>query len=340
MRCFFCLECRSPSCEHVFAKAIGGRLTTDRVCKPCNDYLGREVDVLMTDHPFVVFDRWRLGLAGNSGKVPDGVLAMLGSGVMADDPEQRVRMFKNKATGSYEPRVLYRERTVTLQDGSRAQQIVIDASGGAAEVRKVIQRARKRAGVAPLPAEELERQVAAAIAGIQTIKQPEVKVSLQVDLERFKLALLKIAYEFACIWLGDGYLDDPVAGTLRDAIMGRVPLESSLIEGDMALGVAHPPVRFWAAERDSLVAYAYAMSDGRFCISLKVLGSMSGTVIVSRSAGAHAREKDASERNRFLHIDAAKGTMRETSFLDEFQRISRAAALDRRSRTQPSSPAS
>lgn len=340
MRCFFCLECRLPSCEHVFAKAIGGRLTTNRVCKPCNDYLGREVDVLVTDHPFILFDRWRLGLAGNSGKVPDGVLAMLGSGVMADDPEQRVRMFKNKATGSYEPRVLYREKTVTLQDGSRAQQVVIDASGGADEVRKVIQRARKRAGVPPLPVEELERQVAAAIAGVRTINQPEVKVSLQLDLERFKLALLKIAYELACIWLGDGYLGDPVAGTLRDAVMGRMPLESSPIEGEMALGVAHLPVRFWAAEQDSLVAYAFAMADGRLSISLKVFGSMSGTVLVTRSAGAYVREKLAIERIWFLHIDSAKGTMRETSVLDEFQRISREAALDRRSRTRPSSPTS
>ena len=36
MRCIFCLKERDPSLEHVFPAAIGGTLTIDRVCKPCN----------------------------------------------------------------------------------------------------------------------------------------------------------------------------------------------------------------------------------------------------------------------------------------------------------------
>lgn len=151
MRCFFCLHDREPSCEHIFPKAIGGLLSTDRVCKRCNDRLGAEVDVLLTDHQFVVSERWRLGLAGNSGKVPDAVVEMLGKGVMAGDPEQRIRMVKNKATGKYEPRTLYRERMVTLPDGSQALEVIIDASGGADEVRKIIGRTRARASCRPYP---------------------------------------------------------------------------------------------------------------------------------------------------------------------------------------------
>jgi hypothetical protein len=49
MRCIFCLNERPGSKEHVFALAIGGRLTTDRVCEPCNSTLGSRVDAALSD---------------------------------------------------------------------------------------------------------------------------------------------------------------------------------------------------------------------------------------------------------------------------------------------------
>jgi hypothetical protein len=57
MRCFFCLEEREPTEEHVFPHAIGGTLTIDRVCKPCNDFLGAKVDVLLTNHELILIKR-------------------------------------------------------------------------------------------------------------------------------------------------------------------------------------------------------------------------------------------------------------------------------------------
>ena len=41
MRCIFCSNERPSSLEHVFPLAIGGHITTDRVCKECNSTLSR-----------------------------------------------------------------------------------------------------------------------------------------------------------------------------------------------------------------------------------------------------------------------------------------------------------
>jgi transposase, IS6 family len=67
MRCIFCLKERPGSEEHVFPLAIGGTLTTDRVCEPCNSTLGSRVDSALTDNFAVRIRRAELGLAGNSG---------------------------------------------------------------------------------------------------------------------------------------------------------------------------------------------------------------------------------------------------------------------------------
>jgi hypothetical protein len=49
MLCIFCDQERAPSIEHVFPLAIGGTVTTDRVCAPCNSVLGSRVDAALSD---------------------------------------------------------------------------------------------------------------------------------------------------------------------------------------------------------------------------------------------------------------------------------------------------
>jgi hypothetical protein len=66
MRCIFCLLERPRSVEHVFPLAIGGKLTTDRVCQQCNSTLGSRVDSALSDFPPVRQRRAELALAGNA----------------------------------------------------------------------------------------------------------------------------------------------------------------------------------------------------------------------------------------------------------------------------------
>src|SRR5260221_9747795 len=98
-RCIFCLEERPGSEEHVFPSAIGGRLTTDRVCRPCNSTLGSRVDAALSDSFIIRSRRARLGLAGNSGTPPAIHEMLLGVAKLAKHPERRVKITFNNATG-------------------------------------------------------------------------------------------------------------------------------------------------------------------------------------------------------------------------------------------------
>jgi len=71
MKCIFCLLEKEESLEHVFPLAVGGALTTERVCRDCNCRLGDHVDCKRINHLFIVMRRNQLKLAGHSGRVPE-----------------------------------------------------------------------------------------------------------------------------------------------------------------------------------------------------------------------------------------------------------------------------
>lgn len=317
MRCFFCLEDRPSSDEHVFALAIGGNYVIKRVCKPCNDLLGREVDALLVNHPLIALKRSQLSLAGNSGKVPDAVVTVLGHGVLAAEPEQRIRIVRNAGTDVYEARVLHRETRHNLPEGGQQIHVVLDAGEGVAGVRKVMRRIRQREGLLPLSDDELERLAFEAVANTQTIEHPEVRVDLRLPLDGYPRALLKIAYELACTWLGDTYLDDPIAEVIRDAVLGRSEMNGGGVKGKAVLGVDGTALRLWAAEPDTHVAFTSTV-QGCVVVSLKVFDTFSASFVVSERAALYGLDTDNPELHRFLRIDTRTRTREDTTLAEAF----------------------
>src|SRR5262245_62585375 len=126
MRCFFCLEEREPSEEHVFPEAIGGTLTIARVCKPCNDFLGANVDVLLTDHPLILMKRAELGMSTSAGKGVDPLRKMFSIGSLASDPEKRIQLVPDPPTGQLVPRMMYHSTSTQCDDGTQAVLITLD----------------------------------------------------------------------------------------------------------------------------------------------------------------------------------------------------------------------
>jgi hypothetical protein len=117
--------------------------------------------------------------------------------------------------------MLYHATETELGEGVKQRQIVIDAKDGD-QLGTIIQRERKRAGFEPLSEEELRAQVEIILAaGVQTVEKPELHHEIKIDIAEFRKGLLKIAYELAFIWLGESYLDDPMAARLRDVILSR-----------------------------------------------------------------------------------------------------------------------
>ena len=217
MRCIFCLEEREAAIEHVFPDAIGGVLTIDRVCKACNDWLGGNIDVLLTEHIVVQTKRNQLNLASRSGRTPTWH-DMFGVAKMANDPEQRVKIVQDAQTGQIKPVLLHKEVRTTDESGNVRISVNIDADKSG-EIQKIIQRTRKREGLSALSDAELREQAEAATASIRTINQPELIFTPKIDVRDYQRAICKIVYELAFLWLGDAYLDDPVAKKLRKVIL-------------------------------------------------------------------------------------------------------------------------
>lgn len=321
MRCIFCLEERPPSDEHVFPLAIGGTLHTDRVCAPCNSLLGNSVDAALCNHVFTVMRRWQLKLPGNSGSVPDGLKELLGEGVLVSDPNVRLKVTSNPTDAVPNLRMLYSVREIELPDGSEVKQIIIDAKD-AKQVGTIIERERKRAGAAPLSKDELNNQIAAILAaGPQTIERPQLRHQVGVDLVAFHNGLLKIAYELAFLWLGESYIDDPMAAKLRDVILSRTDEQSAALRGTITFGSDIEPLHFWADDRDCHVAYCM-VADARVAVCLKIFDVFSAVIAVSEEKDRYLKGQFDADKIRFIHIDPVASKQRESSFLDEIGRIS------------------
>lgn len=295
LRCIFCLQERAPSEEHVYPLAIGGTLVIQRVCEPCNSRLGSEVDSKLTDHLLILTRREELDLRGNSGKPISALQQMMkGSAVLANDPQQRVKLITDPVTGRLVPELLY-QRT-TGADGS--VRVRVDARN-----RKSIQRIveselkRMKAGTA-LSGEVKPIDHFVVEEGV--IENPEITFNPEIDFHEYQFAIAKIAYELAWYWLGDPWLDDPGCTSLRSYIGRR----GAMVRGAIQIGLAGSPLRLWP-ERDHHVGFVRA--DGGFVfIGIKIFDLIWGMVVVSERPESYTID----ENSNFMSIDARSRSVR------------------------------
>lgn len=244
MRCIFCLNERDPTEEHVFPAAIGGTLIIDRVCKPCNDRLGADVDVRLTDHNAILLKRAEFGMGERSGKDIDPWRRVFGDGSLASNPELKIHLAPNPETGRMEPRMRYSSTRIKQDDGSEVVQVALDENQ-IDELEKIAQRERKRAGREPYSEDEIQALLASARENMRTIEQPEVLYTVKMDKWDYQRGVCKIIYELAWLWLGDAYIDDPVAKMLRTVILSGT---EQRIAGRITMDGAAPPLSLWNGE--------------------------------------------------------------------------------------------
>ena len=274
MRCIFCLKEREPSDEHVFPAAIGGALIIKSVCKPCNDFLGAKVDVLLTHHKAILLKRAEFGMGERSGKDIDPWARVFGDGSLASNPEVKIHLAPNPETGRMEPRMRYNSTRIEADDGSEAVQVALDISQ-IGELEKIAQRHRKRAGLEPYSEDEIRALLASARENMRTIEQPEVIYAVKMDKRDYQRAVCKIIYELAWLWLGDAYIDDPVAKMLRTVILSGA--EQSIARR-ITMDGAEPPLSYWNGEPQ--------LGDV-FCVGVRVFDFVSGWLGVTNTASKY-----------------------------------------------------
>ncbi|MFZ0248223.1 HNH endonuclease [Candidatus Binatus sp.] len=313
---------RPPSDEHIFPLAIGGSLHTQRVCRECNSILGSTVDAPLSDHIFIVIRRAELGLKGNSNTIPDALKNLLGTGMstLVSDPTQRVQLTTNPNTGKLDLKMIYHATETKLGGEVVQRQITLDARD-VGQVGTIIQRERKRAGHQPLSLEELKAQVDLVVAaGSRTIEKPEVKHQIILDRVEFRKGLLKIAYELAFIWLGETYLDDPMAARLRDVILSRSDEQTAKLRGGITIGPDSPPVKFWFSEKDCHIAYS-SKAEKEIAICVKIFDIFTAVVIVTEQMERYLQGELEERTIQFIRLDPVSETFKQTSLARELDRL-------------------
>jgi len=159
---------------------------------------------------------------------------------------------------------------------------------------------------------------------MRTIEQPEVTYVVQMDSLEYQRGVCKIIYELAWLWLGDGYLGDPVAEKLRAFIRSG---DEQMIAGRICMNTVELPMSLWNGERKAHVAMGFQEGDV-FFVGVRVFDLVSGVVGVTNNA----REYPRVPGGRFQLFDLGGGQSRNSSFEEEVfrMRASKGAnALDR-----------
>ena len=308
-RCIICLT-ETPDAEltdeHIFPEAIGGRIVIGSVCKPCNDKLGNTIDHRLTDHWLVQGQRMLLKLPGKTGQIPNP----LERGVMRDEPSQKL-IYKMDANGL--PKELYTVPSVERipgDDGRETVAIRIDKSD-APKLLGMVNKIRARAGQPPMTQAEID-----AAQVVTKVEKPWMHMRLGIDVVEYKRAIIKIAYELAWRWLGDAYLDDPMAAQIRACLLdGEGWSAKELVRGEIDFVGEKPTYPFWHDGTKSHLAFSMAVPEG-IVVYVRVFELFEGKILVSESP---ARYGDF--EGKFLRNDPVTGNVREVDLVDEFARL-------------------
>lgn len=206
-----CIICRKDkedmSDEHVIPDSMGGFYHIFNVCKTCNSKMGEKVDSPLVNHKLTELYRFTQEIESKSGSIPNPF-----SGIFMEkgDPEFKARVDVSKE-GKLE--VLYHPVIKLKEDAGVVQSIEIAVdSKDEGMIDGILQKIIKRKGISESAIVKGERR--------REIRTGVFSGRWEIDILKFKIGLLKIAYEFAVDSIPDFFTDADaikISGILKNA---------------------------------------------------------------------------------------------------------------------------
>ena len=291
-----------PSREHVIPSALGGpdALSTFDVCSGCNSKLGETTDGDLMRENIVAIVRQKFGLPGYSGKIPDVV--MPASSVQTGISFEMRIPHDGDVVYHAPPNV-----TSTTADNGNEHFSVY----GTREQVEAIVRGKKskieRQGRRMLnPDGSVLTSVEDSIAAAVPVETTEFKAGFSYDQITVWRGLIKIAFNFAHVALGDQWTFSSMAEPLRDAALGRGDDESvaALVSG-IRIGIRDLLLR---DESEKATRHLIAIMPGdESVIVVSLAGEDLLTVAVRIDATATQREDGLTASNRMMVTTLPKG---------------------------------
>lgn len=187
--------------EHIIPEALGNKsLKFDKVCIECNSNLGIKVDRYITTGFFMELVRYNYKVVGKNNKMPfpfkDGM----------DEDGNNVRLNSN-----FKPSIV---TTVNEQD----DKFIIKTSSKN-EAIKIIEKKYKRGKLNI----NQKNKIISIIENTDNKKtNPSISYSFEINFNEIELAILKIAYEYTYLRLGDTYYYDECGIKIRNIILQAI----------------------------------------------------------------------------------------------------------------------
>lgn len=197
MRCIICNMEKDGSKEHIIPEAMGNsKLITYKVCEECNNRLGSKVDNYLTDYILTKIIRKKLGFLGKN--------------------EKKIKIFPSILSDEKGEEYLFRD------DIPKKKAVVENHDGvlhiEADNLKEALGIARKCLNRMGKSREEIEELLSTYRIGEKKNTQPTFTIPADIDMSKYLLAGIKIAYEYTCELFGDIYIEDDVAKVLRNQL--------------------------------------------------------------------------------------------------------------------------
>lgn len=202
--CIICGQYRECSLEHIIPKALGNEtLKTYDVCKDCNSKLGDNVDSYLSNNFFIQMIRQALGIAGQSGKIPNPFKNGIDENgrPISVDQDFKPHIIPNSKVNGSKLHIIAETKEQVIEIGLKSLKRMNADDDLIQQFLKTVEAA---------PVHEIS---------------PTLSYDVKIDCNRLYLAALKIAYEYAFLKLGEDYRMDSAAEkirtVLRDATSGN-----------------------------------------------------------------------------------------------------------------------
>jgi hypothetical protein len=194
MRCIICDLEKEGSKEHIIPEAMGNsRLVTYKVCEECNNMLGNKVDCYLTDYIINKIVRKNLGLLGKE--------------------EKEIKIFPSTLIDENGDEYLMRGDIPKIKANTKLNDGVLHIE--AENIEEILAIGKKRLLRMGKSQEEANNILSKHKIGKTQYMQPTFKIQADIDMSRYLLSGIKIAYEYTCELLGENYLDDDIAKIFR-----------------------------------------------------------------------------------------------------------------------------
>lgn len=202
---FTCIICRKlkeslqRSDEHVIPDSLNGYYHIYNVCKTCNSNMGASVDGVLLNHKLTELYRFSEKISGKSGKIPNPFKEITS---IKGKPDIQVRM-EISNNGDLIHKTVPNVKMEKNEDGTCTSfHLSVDVKD-----KKLLEGMHQKI----IKRNKLESANLINSDYIENIiENPELEGKWEIDTLKFKLGLLKIAYEFAVDSISE-YFNDPLA---------------------------------------------------------------------------------------------------------------------------------